>query len=131
VPIEDRAASIEGIAQGIEGIASCVARTIRGVRVQRPPTGKERIRTKLLIQEGQARIKVEVTPVLRGTAYDPVPQVVSPRVEEEFGFAEVLAASDPDLWAGKLVAALDRQHPRDFFDAAGLLANEGLTDGIR
>ncbi|MFN3636805.1 MAG: nucleotidyl transferase AbiEii/AbiGii toxin family protein, partial [Rhizobium rhizophilum] len=30
-----------------------------------------------------------------------------------------------------LVAALDRQHPRDFFDVQGLLAHEGLSDDLR
>lgn len=36
-----------------------------------------------------------------------------------------------DLYAGKLVAALDRQHPRDLFDVRDLLANEGLSDELR
>nr|WP_302476027.1 nucleotidyl transferase AbiEii/AbiGii toxin family protein [Thalassospira marina] len=31
------------------------------------------------------------------------------------------------MFAGKLVAALDRQHPRDLFDVRGLLAHEGLN----
>jgi len=35
------------------------------------------------------------------------------------------------LYAGKLVAALDRQHPRDLFDVRGLLSKEGLTEGLR
>lgn len=131
VPVEDRATSLAGIAREMEGIASRLERTIRGVRVQRAEGGKERILTRLFVQERGARIRIEVTPVLRGVAHAPAPRTVSPRVEEEFGFAEVLTASDPDLWAGKLVAALDRQHPRDLFDARGLLAHEGLTDDIR
>ena len=36
-----------------------------------------------------------------------------------------------DLYAGKLCAALDRQHPRDLFDVKLLLENEGLTDRLR
>jgi hypothetical protein len=40
-------------------------------------------------------------------------------------------ASFPDLFAGKLCAALDRQHPRDLFDVKFLLDNEGLTDDLR
>lgn len=30
-----------------------------------------------------------------------------------------------------MVAALDRQHPRDLFDVAGLLSGEGLSDRMR
>jgi hypothetical protein len=40
-------------------------------------------------------------------------------------------ASFPDVYAGKLCAALDRQHPRDLFDVKFLLENEGLTDDLR
>lgn len=36
-----------------------------------------------------------------------------------------------DLYAGKICAALDRQHPRDLFDVKQLLDNEGLTDELR
>jgi hypothetical protein len=36
-----------------------------------------------------------------------------------------------ELYGGKLCAALDRQHPRDFFDVHGLFQAEGITDNIR
>ena len=36
-----------------------------------------------------------------------------------------------DLYAGKMVAALDRQHPRDLFDVWDLLAHEGIDDSLR
>src|SRR5680860_175404 len=36
-----------------------------------------------------------------------------------------------DLFAGKICAALDRQHPRDLFDIRLLLANEGLTASLK
>lgn len=36
-----------------------------------------------------------------------------------------------DLYAGKIVAAFDRQHPRDLFDVRGLLVNEGVSDELR
>ena len=52
-------------------------------------------------------------------------------VEDEFGYAEVPVVTLADLYAGKICAALDRQHPRDLFDIKWLLENEGLTDEIR
>jgi hypothetical protein len=52
-------------------------------------------------------------------------------VEEAFGFAEIQVLSFADLYAGKFVAALDRQHPRDFFDTRELLAHEGIDDALR
>jgi len=35
------------------------------------------------------------------------------------------------IYAGKIVAALDRQHPRDLFDVRDLLANEGIDETLR
>jgi len=39
--------------------------------------------------------------------------------------------SSADLYPGKIVAALDRQHPRDLFDVRDLLANEGIGRDLR
>jgi Nucleotidyl transferase AbiEii toxin, Type IV TA system len=69
--------------------------------------------------------------VLRGSAYEPEIRSVSPAVEALFGFAEMQVVSFADLYAGKIVAALDRQHPRDLFDVRDLLANEGIGDELR
>lgn len=77
------------------------------------------------------QIKIEVTPVLRGAVYDPVVMSVVPVVEDAFGFAEMQVVSFADLYAGKIVAAFDRQHPRDLFDVRSLLANEGVGDELR
>ncbi len=48
---------------------------------------------------------------------------------ERFATAHVLSVAD--LYAGKICAALDRQHPRDLYDVYQLLQNEGLTPDIR
>ena len=55
------------------------------------------------------QIKIEVTPVLRGCVYPPEKRSVRERVEDAFGYAEIAVVSFPDLYAGKIVAALDRQ----------------------
>ncbi len=65
--------------------------------------------------------------VLRGTVFESSDREVSGRVENDFGYARIQVVSFADLFAGKLVAALDRQHPRDLFDVRLLLANEGIT----
>ncbi len=38
--------------------------------------------------------------------------------------------AESELYGSKLVAALDRQHPRDFFDVHGLFESTGLTPEI-
>ena len=56
---------------------------------------------------------------------------VSDRVEKDFGYAEMQVASVPDVYAGKICAAHDRQHPRDLYDVKFLFDNEGLTEDLR
>ena len=68
--------------------------------------------------------------MLRGTLFEPEPMRVHHGVEQRFGFAEMQVLSHDELFAGKLVAALDRAHPRDLFDVHHLLANDGFTDGL-
>ena len=87
--------------------------------------------TKLLIRVRGVQTKIEITPVLRGCVYEPELLTVCRSVEETFGFAEVRVVSFADLYAGKIVAALDRQHPRDFFDVRDLLAHEGIDENLR
>ncbi len=41
-----------------------------------------------------------------------------------------MVMSPGDLYGGKICAALDRQHPRDFYDVKILLENEGITEKI-
>jgi hypothetical protein len=36
-----------------------------------------------------------------------------------------------DVYGGKICAALDRQHPRDWYDCWILLEHEGITENIR
>jgi len=68
-----------------------------------------------------------LSPVLRGTVHKPKILRIGIKVEETFGFAEVPVVSFEDLYAGKIIAALDRQHPRDLFDVKLLLDNEGIS----
>lgn len=84
----------------------------------------------LQVTDGVATIKIEVSPVLRGSVYAEETRRLVERAEVEFGFAEIQMLSLPDLYAGKVVAALDRQHPRDLFDVQLLLAAEGITDEL-
>ncbi len=67
---------------------------------------------------------------MRGVVFPPEIRSVSATVEDTFGFAETQLVSFADLYAGKLVAALDRQHPRDLFDVRYLFANEGIDAAL-
>ena len=67
---------------------------------------------------------------MRGAIGDTSLMRAAPAVEDTYGFVETKVVSFDDLYAGKLHAALDRQHPRDLFDIILLYENEGLTDEL-
>jgi predicted nucleotidyltransferase component of viral defense system len=129
LPVANRSDSLAGIDAAMKRIEARILKNIDKARVNRSLVEGHVV--KLLVQVFRTLVKIELSPVLRGTAYEPELRTVSPAVEEAFGFAEIRVVSLADLYAGKLVAALDRQHPRDLFDVRELLANEGITDEVR
>lgn len=131
LPVQDRETSLAEIEAALLRIASRLETSITRVRVQPSRSQIDNTVTKLVVRVDNVQIKIEVTPVLRGCVFDPEPRDVSPAVEERFGFATARVVSFADLYAGKIVAALDRQHPRDLFDVRDLLANEGVDERLR
>jgi predicted nucleotidyltransferase component of viral defense system len=131
LPVEDRATSLKAIADALQRIAEVIKAAISGAQITETRTKGENALTRLLVTSGGARIKIEVTPVIRGCVYPVRTMQVSAGVQKDFGFAEMQVVSFADLYAGKLVAALDRQHPRDLFDVRDLLRNEGIDDELR
>lgn len=102
----------------------------RGFQIHMPATGAGE--TKLLVRRDHIEVKIEANFVLRGTVR-PVRRASLTPVARDLLMADldIPVASLEDVYGGKLVAALDRQHPRDLFDVMQLLAHEGITPGIR
>ena len=75
---------------------------------------------KLLVGRVSAsRVKIEVSPVLRGVRSHQ--KASAGGGAQALWLYEVPVLTFEDLYAGKLCAALDRQHPRDLFDVRQLL----------
>lgn len=129
VAVGERAAALAEIDAALARISETLSGAPYGYRVR---VGKRQDAGAygLLVGNRAAEIKIEVSPVLRGLVYPEALQRIVPRAEAEFGFAEVPVVSFADLYAGKIVAALDRQHPRDLFDVKLLLAKEGISDEL-
>lgn len=131
IPVADRQDSLRDIDAALRRIADRITAVLPSVRVDNSTLQAREPISKLVARDGHVQIKIEVTPVLRGCVYEPEEQSVSDIVEEQFGFAAIQVVSFADLYAGKLVAALDRQHPRDLFDVRDLLAHEGIDARLR
>lgn len=84
--------------------------------------------TQLLVSDGQTEVKIEVNRIFRGSVLEPSMVRLHPAAEEIFAIdaaARVLASAE--VYAGKALAALDRQHPRDLFDIWVRGKNGGYT----
>lgn len=129
LPVNDRPEALAEIDTAMKRIRAEVLAQVPSARVAENVHDGAILR--LLIMAEGTQVKIEVSPVLRGVVYEPSVIPVTEAVEEAYGFAETNVVSFEDLFAGKLVAALDRQHPRDLFDVRGLFAHEGLSDALR
>jgi predicted nucleotidyltransferase component of viral defense system len=87
--------------------------------------------TKLLIEDDGSQVRVEVNIVFRGTVLPTERRVLTPRTAEMFSAAlELPVLATAELYGSKLVAAMDRQHPRDLFDVWQMFATDSLSDAM-
>lgn len=83
--------------------------------------------TKIFVRRGRDQVKIEINHVFRGTVFPPESRPLGKTASDLFTVAfSVPTLAVPELYGSKLVAALDRQHPRDFFDVHGMFQTHGL-----
>ena len=131
LPVEDRQTSLTNIDKAFAAIATDIEQHIAGASVNTAllkGTGK---RNKLVVWQKEISVKIEVSPVLRGSVYPAEFGELCARAQATFGFARIQLLSFEDLYAGKLCAALDRQHPRDLYDVQLLFNNEGINEQMK
>lgn len=110
----DRADALQTIAADLKAAKSAISAL--GFRAHLP-TAKGGENVKLLVEGNGQQIKVEVNFVLRGTVLPITQRPLVSKARELFTTDLTLPVLDlPELYGGKLVAAMDRQHPRDMFD---------------
>lgn len=129
LPLDDRQTAMRNARAALDRIAKEIRAEIPGTKTLASNPDSDALKLNVL-HEGK-EVKIELSPVLRGSVFPPVTMAVTERVEAVVGFAEIAVMALPDLYAGKICAALDRQHPRDLFDVKLLLENEGISDDLR
>ena len=130
LPITDRATAHDRISAMLLRLSKRLQS--RGTRVVLKKPGKPEFVRALIVTKEGVSIKIEPNFIIRGSLYNVETREICQAAQETFelgGEAQILSV--PDLYGGKICAALDRQHPRDLFDIKLLLENEGLTDAIR
>lgn len=132
VPIERRESSLTNIDAALGRIAASIEATVPGVRAIRRLAGTPATTVKLTVGTQNAQVKIEPNTIIRGTVFGVEQrELVAPAQDLFEASVDVQSLSLPDLYGGKLCAALDRQHPRDLFDVKLLLESTGLTAAVR
>lgn len=113
IPIEDRKSSINHINEALLRIAEKVRRNFRDIRI----TPRLDI-SKLTCERQGCQVKIEVNQTKRGLVCgDAKMYPLCEKAQTLFGMeVDARIVSLPQLYGGKISAALSRQHPRDLFD---------------
>ena len=132
LPVNDRDSALNEICSSLLLISEGIKRRMPGTEIiQKKIHGTDVVRGLVVDREG-VTIKIEPNLVLRGSVHPPEIRQLSKKAQDLFELSLQSRTLSPyDLYAGKICAALDRQHPRDLFDVHLLLKSEGLNPEIR
>lgn len=85
--------------------------------------------TAIHVRHRRADIKIDTVDVIRGHVFEPMVRSLAPKLVDRFEMSFDINCLNPaDIYAGKLCAALGRQHPRDLFDIRLLLGDSSVLD---
>ncbi|NOY15552.1 MAG: nucleotidyl transferase AbiEii/AbiGii toxin family protein [Gammaproteobacteria bacterium] len=129
LPLESRPISLAAITAALSRIAQRISTILRNTTVDELKDAQGNVLKLMVLRQG-VKIKIEVSPVMRGSLLTPVTMGINPQVESQFSYASMPVLDWHELYAGKLCAALNRQHPRDLYDVSILLEHEGITDKL-
>ncbi|MFQ8805469.1 MAG: nucleotidyl transferase AbiEii/AbiGii toxin family protein [Alistipes indistinctus] len=126
----DRNTDLREIRSALERIKAHLGQRMPFLHFDDPKRAEEEL--KLICSSREATVKIEVNQINRGIIGDTELRVLCDKAQETFDkFCEIRVVPRKQLWGGKIVAALDRQHPRDLFDIENLLRGTGYTPEIK
>ena len=130
--VNERDFALDDISRALFSLSKEIRRRIpRTLIVQKNIRGTNTLKGMIVNQEG-VTVKIEPNLVLRGSVYPPEIKELSQKAQDFFELSvRSRTLARDELYAGKICAALDRQHPRDLFDVHFLVKNEGLTAEMR
>lgn len=124
----DRATALQDISQMLSAVSEGALK--QGLDVQRLRRSSDH-EAVIVVSDGSVRVKVEVNTVFRGSVYQPSLGDLCDTAARTFEVSVPLTLLDTsEVYAGKLLAALDRQHPRDLFDLWRFRQNSSIDDRL-
>jgi predicted nucleotidyltransferase component of viral defense system len=133
LPLTDRNSTLVGIDTSLMRIKQEIVRINPSAEfIEKRITGGTCIT--LTVKANNTAVKIEPNTVLRGSVFPVCERDISPAIEKQLNissFVTIKSLDSAELYGGKIVAALDRQHPRDLFDVRKLFEQGGITEKIR
>ena len=132
LPVDERDLSLREISAALVRLSQSIGSKIPGAKVFPRKIMKTGFLSGLSVQRQDAMVKIEPNTVIRGSVFPPERKSLSPKARSVFEVSvECRTLSENELYAGKICAALDRQHPRDLFDIYMLFKYNSFTDAMR
>ncbi len=127
IPFDDRQTSLKNISEALDRCKDRIRKVVSTSNIQQNDG-----ETKMVVSDHGTVVKIEVNNVNRGALSKPVKMNLCAKAQNKYDvFCSINVVSMGQLFGGKIVAAFDRQHPRDIFDMKYLLDNEGFSDDIK
>ena len=112
IPLEARSTSLEHINLNLQDLKTSIERAVPGIHV----VHKTDV-WKLQCTYNGTTVKIEVNGTKRGILGEAEVMNLCPKAKDEFqANCKARIVPYPQLYGGKIAAALSRQHPRDLFD---------------
>jgi len=132
LPVGERDLSLREISAALVRVSQSIGSKIPGAKVFPRKIMKTGFLSGLSVQRQDAMVKIEPNTVIRGSVFPPERKSLSPKARSVFEVSvECRMLSENELYAGKICAALDRQHPRDLFDIYMLFKYSSFSDAMR
>lgn len=131
LPLEDRSTSLKAISEIFLTIKHNIESKHQDIKGHIKRTSDSQIKQIVFVDQ-KTQVKVEINHTLRGVLFQPMKLDLCDQAQKQFvTFVEANILSFENVYAGKICAALDRQHPRDLFDIKILLESEGISSCLR
>lgn len=128
LPLAPREASLTDIDSQLQILGARLIRILPNIDLQYTTSQSP----KLLVRHKKASVKIEPNPIIRGSLLPTVQKTLCTAAQTRYQtFLETQCLDNAELYAGKICAALDRQHPRDLFDLRPLVPFKSINDKVR
>lgn len=129
IPYSDRETDLNRIKELLEMLSIRLSKIIPGITIRRQPDFTEDV--KLFCNQGHQQVKIEVNTINRGLIAETEDIQLCTRAKQVFNmYCNMRIVPIEQLFGGKIIAALDRQHPRDIFDTMNFLNLHTFDDRI-